>query len=257
MKKNAKIEEQNLIMNDLENEQPMSQMAEIVESPEDKAIIEEMIKAGTQFGHKKSNGHPKMASYIYTLRNNIQIINLSKTLAQLKIAVEFLKNILAKEGTILFVGTNPSAKELIKDLANDLKMSYVSERWLGGTLTNFQTIKKRINYFLDLLKKKETGELEKYTKKEKLLIDKDIKKLEINLGGIRAMEKMPDIVFIVDINKHSTAVNEAKKLNIPIMAICDTNVDPTNIAYPIVSNDGAYSAIKFILNYITKNLKNN
>lgn len=255
MKNNTKIEEQNLINNDFDNDQSINQMVEVVESPEDKAIIEEMLKSGVQFGHKKTKGHPKMAQYVYTLRNNIQIINLSKTLAQLKIAADFLKNILTKEGTVLFVGTNPSAKELIKDLANDLKMPYVSERWLGGTLTNFQTIKKRINYFLDLLKKKETGELEKYTKKEKLLIDRDIKKLEINFGGIRAMEKLPDAVFIVDIKEHSTAVNEAKKINIPIVAICDTDVDPTDIAYPIASNDGAYSAIKFILNYISKNIK--
>lgn len=255
MKANTKTEGQNLIINDLDTEQPIAQMVEIIESPEDKAVIEEMIKAGVQFGHKKTNGHPKMAQYVYTVRNNIQIINLPKTLDQLKTAVEFLKNILAKNGTILFVGVNPSAKELVKALANDLKMSYVSERWLGGTLTNFQTLKKRISYFLDLLKKKETGELEKYTKKEKLLIDRDIKKLEINFGGIRTMEKMPDAVFVVDINEHSIVVNEAKKMNIPIVAICDTNVNPKDITYPIASNDGAYSAIKFILDYILKNIK--
>lgn len=225
-------------------------------SPEDNILLEEMLMAGLLFGYRKSKSHPKMGKYIFAVRNNIQIFDLIKTIEELKKSVIFLKSIMAKGGKVLFVGTTPSAKELIKEIAIFLKMPYVCERWLGGTMTNFQTIKKRVDYFWDLEKKKETGDLEKYTKKERLLFDRELVKLETKIGGIKTMTKIPEVLFIVDVKANETALNEAKKMKVPVVAICNTNNNPDLIDYVIPANNSAYSSIKFTLDYLRENLIN-
>jgi len=239
---------------EMDAEELVPQVQETVESKEDAALIEAMIKAGISFGHKKSKSHPKMGPYVYAVRNEIQIIDVSKTLSHLRQAVDFLKPIIARGGKILFVGTHASAKETVREVATALGMPYVAERWLGGTLTNFHTMKKRITYFLDLEKKKSTGELEKYTKKERLLFDRELKKLENNLGGIKAMEKLPDAIFIIDITTHAIAVHEANKSHVPVVAICDTDSNPTPVAHVIPANDNSYHAIKFLMESVKNDL---
>jgi len=219
-------------------------------SLEDQALVEGMLKAGLLFGYRKSKGHPKMAKYILTIRNNIQILDLTKTIEELKKSVSFLRSIMEKGGKVLIVGTSPSAKELVREIGIALKMPYVCERWLGGTMTNFQTIKKRVAYFLDLEKKKETGELEKYTKKERLLFDRELIKLEKKFGGIKAMEKLPEVLFIVDLQADHTALKEAKTMKIPVVAICNTNNDPDLVNCLIPANNSAHTAIKFTLDYL-------
>lgn len=227
---------------------------EFVASKEDLEKLQAMLDAGVQFGHKKSKGHPKMAPYVYATRNEIQVIDVTKTLAQLKEALAALKKIVEEKGTILFVGTHASARDCVKDIAASLGMPFITERWLGGTLTNFGTIHKRVTYFLDLERKRATGELEKYTKKERLLFDRELAKLESNLGGIKHMERLPQAVFVVDIREHKTAVHEANKLNIPVIAICDTDVDPTPITHVIPGNDNSHSAIAHIVGIIKQEL---
>lgn len=227
---------------------------EIVQSKEDLEIIQGMLDAGVQFGHKKSKGHPKMAPYVYTTRNELQIIDITKTLTELRNTITVLKKIIEDGGTILFVATHASAREVVKDIAVSLGMPYVTVRWLGGLLTNFNTIKKRVTYFLDLERKRATGELEKYTKKERLLFDRELAKLENNLGGVKHMDKLPQIVFVVDIQEHDTAVHEAHKLKIPVAGICDTDVNPTPITHVIPANDNSTRAITFIIGMIKKEL---
>ena len=246
---------------DLEKNQDEAEVSELTAdkvaddlplSPEDKALLEDMLKSGLILGYRKSKGHPKMAKYILTVRNNIQIFDLIKTIEELKKSVAFLKSIIEKGGKVLLVGTTPSSKELVKEAAQALKMPYVCERWLGGTMTNFPTIKKRVAYFLDLEKKKETGELEKYTKKERLLFDRELVKLENKIGGIKAMEKIPEVLFLVDIKASETALKEAKKVKIPVVAICNTNNNPDLVDYVIPANNSSYAAIKFTLEYLKK-----
>lgn len=227
---------------------------EIVQSKEDLEILQGMLDAGVQFGHKKSKGHPKMAPYVYANRNELQIIDVSKTLAEVRSAVAALKKVIETGGTILFVGTHASAREVVKDIAVSLGMPYVTVRWLGGLLTNFNTIKKRVTYFLDLERKRATGELEKYTKKERLLFDRELAKLENNLGGVKHMDKLPQIVFVVDIKEHDTAVHEANKLRIPVVGICDTDVNPTPVTHVIPANDNSTRAITFLMGMIKKEL---
>mgnify|MGYP006305950829 CR=1 FL=1 len=186
----------------------------VVETPS----LEEMLTAGVHFGHKPSKWHPKMAEYIFGVRNNIHIIDLEKTQAKLEEALRFIQTIKDKKGTILFVGTKTIAKDIIKDAAQKTKMPYVTNRWLGGTLTNFNNISKRLKYFRDLEDKKTKGELEKYTKKEKLDIDRELNKLDIRFGGIKNMEKLPDAIFVIDAHQEKIAIQEARHKDIPVIA---------------------------------------
>ncbi len=210
-----------------------------------------MLKAGVHFGHKKSKRHPKMEQYIYTMRNGINILDLSKTMVKLNEAIAYAKEISSKGGTILFVGTKKQSKKIIKDAAKKCEMPYVTERWLGGTFTNFLKISASINRLEKMIEQKESGELEKkYNKKERLEIDREIKRLEKKFGGIMKMKKLPDAVFIVDIKEDLTTVNESKSKNVPIIALVDTNVDPSPIDYPIPSNDDAVRTIELMANAI-------
>ena len=211
--------------------------------------MSEMLKAGLQFGHQTRRWNPKMKQYILTERNGIYIINLFKTLDLIDVAYDFIKTTVAHNGTVLFVGTKKQAQAAIKNAATRVNMPYVSERWLGGMLTNFQTVSKRVNR----LKELETMDFDDVhgsglTKKELLLLKREKDKLERQLGGIRNMTRTPSAMFVVDINKEALAVEEAHKLGIPVVAIVDTNADPEAVEYPIPANDDAIRGIELLTN---------
>jgi len=212
-----------------------------------KLDIEEMEKAGINFGHKVSKLHPKMKTYVSGVKNNVHIFDLEKTQKEFVKALTFISKIISEGKAIIFVGTKIQLRAIIKDAAEECGIPYVTERWLGGTLTNFETIQKRVNYFKDLEKKKETGELEKYTKKERLNFDREIASLKIKFDGIRNMSKLPDAVFIFGLDKEITCAREAKIKGIKIISIVDTNVNPDIVDYPIPANDDAISSVRYIL----------
>ena len=213
----------------------------------DEISMMEMLKMGVHFGHKKAKKHPKMEQYIYTVRNGINIIDLGATKLKLNEALKYVKEISSDGGTILFVGTKKQAKKITEEAATKCEMPYVTERWLGGTFTNFDKIVASVNRLEGMVQQKENGELEKkYNKKERLEIDREIKRLERKFGGIKKMKKLPEAIFVIDIKEDRTAVLESITKKIPIIALVDTNVDPTIINYPIPSNDDAVGAIKFI-----------
>ena len=218
--------------------------------------LEEMTQAGLPFGHRISRIHPKMMPFLYGAKNTVHIIDMEKTKEEFEKALKFIQEIISENKVLLFVGTKIQAKDLVKEFAEDLSLPYVIERWLGGTFTNFEIIKKRIDYFKDLEKKKREGELEKYTKKEKAKIDHEILGLEMKFGGIKEMEKLPDAIFVLDMKKDDLAVKEAKMKGIKVIGISDTNVDPTLADYPIPANDDAISSLKYILGKIKEVIQN-
>lgn len=208
--------------------------------------MKQLLEAGVHFGHQTRRWNPKMAEYIFAERNGIYIIDLQKTVKMIDIAYEALCELLAGGGEVLFVGTKKQAQSSIKEEADRCNMHYVNERWLGGMLTNFKTIKSRIKRLKELEEMEENGTFEVLPKKEvsKLLYEKE--KLDKNIGGIKNMTKIPDVMFIVDPRKERIAVQEAKTLGIPIVAIVDTNCDPEEIDYVIPGNDDAIRAVKLI-----------
>ena len=208
---------------------------------------EEMAKAGLHFGHKTSKANPKMKPYLYGVRNTIHIIDLEKTKEKLVQSLGFIKNLISENKILLVVGTKIQVKDLVKNFATECDLPYINERWLGGTFTNFGVIKKRIDYFKDLEKKKAEGELEKYTKKERAKIDKILKDSEKKFGGIKDLEKLPDAIFVLDMKKDALAVKEARMKGIKVIGIANTNIDPTLADYPIPANDNAISSVKYIL----------
>jgi small subunit ribosomal protein S2 len=212
--------------------------------------IEQMLKAGMHFGHQTSKWHPKMEPFIFTKRNGVHIIDLVKSRKMLETALDFMQKFAAEGKTILFVGTKMQAKGIIKEAALEAGMPYVTEKWMGGTMTNFSIIKKLIKKFKDLNQDKVSGKLVKYTKKEQLEFDREIQRLDIKVGGLVNLVKMPDAIFIWDIRKEKTAITEAVKMNIPVIAICDTNTNPTNVNYVIPSNDDATKTIKLVMNSV-------
>lgn len=216
---------------------------------------QELLEAGVHFGHKKSRWHPKMEQYIFGIRNDVHIFDLEKTLAKIEQALIFMKGVLMRGGWILFVGTKPAAKSIVKEAAKELEMPYVSERWLGGTLTNFKTVIKRLQYLKNLEEEEKTGVWEKYVKKEKLQLQKKMAKLNKQLEGIKNLIRLPEAVFVADIKVDNIALREAKRVGIPVVAICDTNVDPSLVDYVIPANDDATPALKIIINAIVQNLK--
>lgn len=218
--------------------------------------IEEMAKAGVNFGHTVSRLHPKMKPYVAGIKNNVHIIDLDKSVKDFERALAFISNLITDGKTILFVGTKPQVKELTKNTAVECQMPYVTERWLGGTLTNFETLFKRVNYFKELEHKIQSGELEKYTKKERINFDKELQSLKVKFEGIRNLVKLPDAVLILDLKKDSTAVREARRKGIAIIGIVDTNIDPTFADYPIPGNDDAISSVGYILEKIKEVILN-
>lgn len=217
---------------------------------ESKINIEEMSQAGVQFGHKVSKLHPKMKPFVSGVKNNVNIIDLEKSLKEFDRALKFIEKLVAEKKTILFVGTKIQVKNLVKQAAEECGQPYVTERWLGGTITNFETIQKRVEYFKDLEKKRASGELEKYTKKERLNFDKELAGLKIKFEGIKNMQKLPDAVIIFDLKKDETCAREAKKRGIKIIGLVDTNINPDIANYPIPANDDAISSVKYILEKI-------
>lgn len=215
-------------------------------------LIEEMVKAGVHFGHRTTKWNPKMKPYIFGAKNNVHIIDLDKTIEALKRAIDFLKEATSKGGVILLVGTIPAAKNIIKDAALACQMPYVNERWLGGTLTNFKIISKRLEHFRELGRKREDGELKKYTKKEQLDFDEELKKLERKFGGIKNLTKTPEALLVLDPKKNDIAVKEAIRVKIPVIALCDTNINPTSIDFPIPANDDASSSLALIASYLAR-----
>lgn len=209
-----------------------------------------LLESGVHFGHRTNKWDPRMKPYIFTERNGIHIIDLQQTSKLLNQAYNLVRDIVAEGGTVLFVGTKRQAQETIVDEANRCGMPYVSERWLGGTLTNWPTIQSRVQEMIRLEKMRDSGELEHLTKKEGLLIERDIARLQMRLEGLRTMKKKPELVFIVDIGREDSAVKDANLLNIPIVALVDTNCNPQNIDYVIPSNDDAIRAIKLLVGKI-------
>lgn len=208
--------------------------------------MKQLLEAGVHFGHQTRRWNPKMSRYIFTERNGIYIIDLQKTVKELEHAYNFVNKLVADGGEILFVGTKKQAGESIKEEAMRCNMHYVNARWLGGMMTNFKTIRTRIDRLEQLNKMKEDGTFDLLTKKEVMKLNLEIEKLEKFLGGIKNMNKLPSALFIIDPKKERIAVAEAKKLGIPIVAIVDTNCDPDEIDYVIPGNDDAIRAVKLI-----------
>ncbi|MCP6719705.1 MAG: 30S ribosomal protein S2 [Patescibacteria group bacterium] len=217
-------------------------------------VLSEMAEFGVIYGHKKSKTHPLMKPVIIDNRNEIELLDPEAVVSSLSRAIEFL-TLKAKQGMLmLLVGTLPSAKETVEKFALEFKFPYVTNRWLGGTLTNFKVIHERNLYYQELKVKKEKGELVKYTKKEQLKFSREIEKLKRNFEGLVPLNRLPDVLFIVDIEKHDTAVKEARHLGIPVVAIVDTDDDPRLVQYPIFASDHSKKGIEWVMENVRKNL---
>jgi small subunit ribosomal protein S2 len=206
-----------------------------------------LLESGVHFGHRTNKWDPRMKPYIFTERNGIHIIDLQQTVKSLNNAFNVIRNTVAEGGVVLFVGTKRQAQETISEEANRCGMPYVTERWLGGLLTNWSTMSQRIAEMERLEKMVDSGEINRLTKKEGLLIQRDIDRLQLRLSGVRKMKRLPDLLFIIDVSREVAAVHEANLLNIPIVALVDTNCDPTPVDYVIPSNDDAIRAIKLLV----------
>ena len=213
--------------------------------------ISNLLEAGVHFGHQTKRWNPKMKEYIFTTRDDIYIIDLQKTLACMEEAYTKISDIAKNGGTFLFVGTKKQAQEASIECANRSKSFYVTERWLGGTLTNFRTIRRRVKRLEEIEKMEENGTFEVLPKKEVIQIKKEYEKLNKLLGGIREMAKLPDAMIIVDPKKEINAIREARKLNIPVFGIVDTNCDPDDVDYVIPGNDDAVRSVKIVLGALT------
>ena len=214
--------------------------------------IKEMINAGVHFGHQSKYWNPKMRPFIYTTYKKLHIINLEKSITHFNTAITFIEKLIKNNSKILFVGTKRAAREIIQKYAIDSKMPYVNNRWLGGMLTNFDTIKKSIAKLEDLKKNLDLATINGYTKKEILVIKKQIAKLEKNLSGIRDLEKTPDALFVIDTRYEKIAIQEANKLNIPVIAIVDSNNSFEGVDYMIPGNDDSMSSIELFVKSISK-----
>lgn len=210
-------------------------------------IARDMIQSGVIFGHKKSKTHPKMKRFISGTKNEIELLNPAASWESLEATMAFLEEIASKGGMVLFAATTPPAKKIIQSFAKEFSYPYVITRWLGGTLTNFSVIKGRILHYENLKDKKEKGAFEKYTKKEQHDFGEEIGKLSRFFDGFSSLKKLPDAVFLVDPEAHDTAVREAKKLSIPVIAIIDTNDDPSKIDYPIFASDHGVKSIEWVM----------
>jgi small subunit ribosomal protein S2 len=212
--------------------------------------MRQLLEAGVHFGHHTRRWNPKMAPYIFGKRNSIHIINLEKTVPMLHEALEAIQSIAKNGGKFLFVGTKRSASDLIAQAATNCGQYYVNHRWLGGMLTNWETVSKSIKKLKNLEDRISSGEINNLTKKERLNIERQKEKLDLTLGGIKDMNGIPDALFVIDTNKEAIAVLEANNLNIPVIAICDTNTNPSNVDYPIPGNDDALRAISLYCDLI-------
>lgn len=215
----------------------------------------ELLKAGVHFGHQSSRWHPKMEPYIFGTKNGIHVINLEKTLEELEKAYNYTKQLVASGKMILFVGTKRQAREIIKAAAEECGMPFVVERWIGGLLTNFEECKRRLKKFKQLREQVATGEIEKYTKKEQTVLKKQLEKMEKYLNGLVLLEQVPDALYIADMRVEKTAVTEALKTHVPVIGVCDTNVDPSKATCVIPANDDAINSIKLIADIMVEAVK--
>jgi small subunit ribosomal protein S2 len=214
-----------------------------------------MFKAGVQYGYSKTRRHPSVSSFIYTTKNKTDIIDLEKTAKMLEDASEFIKDLGSKNKVVLFVGTKPEAQEAMKSAAESLSMPYVTERWIGGTLSNFTEIKKRIAELENYQKDTKSGELEKYTKKERVVMAKKMEKLAKYYTGLLSLKKAPDVLFIIDAKAESIAATEGRKSGVPVVALVNSDSNIKGIDYPIIANDAAIPSIKFFVNTMVKAYK--
>ena len=217
--------------------------------------LEELLKKGVHFGHRTSKRHPKASRYIHTDRNGVHIIDLQKTVEALPVAFEFVEKIIKSNGQILFIGSKKQARDIIKAAADACQSPYIIGRWLGGTFTNFENIVKLTRKLEKMEKDESDGAWELYTKKEQVNFRKELNKLNDNVGGIKSMKRLPQAIFVVDIRKEKTAVSEARKMNIPIIAMTDTNVNPELVTYAIPANDDAIKSIEVITNLLAETIK--
>ena len=236
------------IMSDITETSETEAKTETVE--EGVISMKQLLEAGVHFGHQSSQWNPAMKEYIYGTRNGIHIIDLQKTLKSFLVAYDFIKNLVSNGGEVLFVGTKKQAQEIIGEEALKCDMPFVNSRWLGGTLTNFNTIRSRVDYLIQLKKLKEDGEMDNLPKKEQITLNREMDKLEYLLNGILNMKKMPSALFVVDTRKEEIAIKEAKKIGIPVVGIVDTNSNPADADYIIPSNDDAIRAVKLCVEKI-------
>ena len=208
--------------------------------------MKQMLEAGVHFGHQTRRWNPRMRPFIFTERHGIHILDLAQTVRRLDAALQRVREVASGGQTVLFVGTKKQAQETIKAEADRCSMPYVTNRWLGGTLTNWNTISRRIEHLRDLEARIGSGELEKYTKRERLSVEKEHAKMQRAFGGLRSLDRMPGMVFVIDPHMEDIAVHEANRVSIPIVAMCDTDADPDLIDYPVPSNDDAIRAIQLL-----------
>ena len=216
--------------------------------------INEIAEAGLHFGHRTSRTHPNMKPYISGSKSSIHIIDIEKTAEKLEEVLGIIRKTISEGKVLLLVGTKVQSKELVKSTAQECNIPYIYDRWLGGTFTNFETIKKRIEHYKDLKKKKDLGEFNKYTKKERAKMGTELKKLEVKFGGIENMTKIPDAIFVLDLIKDKLAVKEAKDKGVIVIGIADTNTNPLKTDYFVPANDDALSSIKYILGKIKETI---
>jgi small subunit ribosomal protein S2 len=212
--------------------------------------MKDLLEAGVHFGHQTQRWNPKMDKYIYDSKNGIHILDLRITYEAVEHAQQYVQKLVANSGKVLFVGTKPQAQQVIEEQASRAGMPYVNFRWLGGMLTNFKTIIKRVVYLKELISLEETGEINSYTKPERLRIRKEIEKLQKSLGGIVNLNKLPEALFVVDLGNESTAITEAQKLGIPVIGLADSNVNPEGVDIVIPGNDDAIRSIEIITSAI-------
>ena len=220
-----------------------------------KISLKDLLEAGCHFGHHAKRWHPKMEPYLYMVRDGIHVFDLVKTKEGLEKAAAFAKDTAAKGGTIVFVGTKRQAKAVIAEEAKKIGIPYVSQRWLGGTITNWEQIKKRIDKLVGMRDKREKGEYKKYTKKEQLLLDREVARLERFFGGLVSLSGIPEAIFVVDVKKEEAAVKEARKKEVKVIGVVDSNADPDSVDCVIPCNDDAVGAIRLVVAIMAKAVK--
>ncbi len=224
----------------------MSQATSMTKTP----TLLDMLQAGVHFGHMKSKWHPKMAQFIFTTRNDIHIINLEETAKRLEAACLHMQELGARGGLVLFCGTKKQAVAVIESAAQRIGMPWVTKRWLGGTLTNFSILHKLVQQYMSLKTTLSSDQRNRYTKKEQLMLERKMEKLNMDVGGLVALTRKPDVIVMVDVKRERTAIREARKTNTPVIAMTDTNTNPDKVTYPIPANDDALRSIEMIVNLL-------
>ena len=232
-------------------------MSESLSEPQLLIPYESMLKAGTHFGRKKTVYNPGMKKYVFTVRDGICIIDLLKTQTELQTALDYLKSVLERKGLVLFVSLTKQSAEGIKDLAESLGMPYVLERWIGGTLTNFKELNNRVKKMEEMERQRAAGELDKYTKKERTVFDKELQKMEKHFGGVRKLTRIPDVLFVSSLKEGALPVREAKRAGVKVVSICNTDSNPQDVNFPIPANDKSKKSVDLIIGALKDHLKMN